>query len=123
MLTQYYTDQSLLDNILGATENLINDQFEPILYGYPNYISNETGSKVIASTTSTSTGEFYGFIDAIKDNRKGKVTLNNVFKDIRFENCLIGDLGRSFHALSIIKNRQIQLNSLLMKIRSINTKG
>ena len=118
-LTQYYTEINLLDDILTATQGIIYSQLEPIMSDYSlGYMSETSGRNVVAAVDVS---ELYDFVDKIKDNRQKGVSVTRVFSNPKFESYLIGDMGRAFHALAIIKDRKAKLEALMMKVVDINS--
>jgi hypothetical protein len=117
-LTQYYTEINLLDDILIATQGIIYDQLEPIMSDYSlDYLSQTSGANVVAAVDVS---ELYDFVNEIEDNRQKGASVTRVFDDPKFESYLIGDMGRAFHALAIIKDRKIKLEALMMKVVDTN---
>ncbi|WP_051155395.1 DUF6090 family protein [Winogradskyella psychrotolerans] len=110
-LSQYYTDFTLIEKSFSSISRFIENQFEPIMYTLPeNYINKNTGNLVI---NEGSVQEFYNKVASIKDYRGITADYEKILKTPKLENYLIGDMGRTFGAISIISTRQHMLNQLL----------
>jgi len=115
-LNQYYTNFEELKGIMAATMRLLESSLEPIMATVPmNYIKKETGIYVITSEEHENK-DLYEYVYGIKDERSITVDLNIILKNPSFEAYLLGDLGRSFNALTSIKIRKTQLSKIKSEI-------
>lgn len=115
-LSQYYADFALIESLLTSTTRVIESQLEPILAQIPEgYISEKTGSLVI---NEEKVAGFYKKIAAIEDLRDINIDYQSILNDPRFENYLIGDMGRAFNTLGKIEKRIKALNQIKNQLRS-----
>jgi hypothetical protein len=115
-ITQYYSDFEEVNETTNSTSQYIREQFEPIMSSIPlNYMSSESNNLVISSESGDNS-DFYTFIDSIEDKRNLTVDFKGFMEKPEFENYIIGDLGRSFNALSTIKKRKIRITEISKEV-------
>jgi hypothetical protein len=113
-LSQYYADFVLLENSFSTITRLVENQFEPLMYTLPEgYMTETTGNLVI---NEEDVQIFYNKVSSIKDNRNILYDYDRILKTSSFENYLIGDMGRTYGAISKIESRKAILNRLLEHI-------
>ncbi|MFC7357691.1 DUF6090 family protein [Jejudonia soesokkakensis] len=113
-LSQYYADFPLIEKSFSSVQRFIENQFEPIMYTLPeSYMTQETGNLVISEGDVQ---DFYNKIATIKDFRNITPDYDGLLRTPIMENYLIGDMGRSFGALAVIKARYGMLRNLKLKL-------
>jgi hypothetical protein len=114
-LSQYYADFPLIEKSFSAVLRFIENQFEPLMYTLPeSYMTEQTGMLVV---NEGDVQDFYKKIASIKDYRNITPDYERLLRTPVMENYLIGDMGRSFGALSIITVRQEMLKELKLNIK------
>lgn len=113
-LSQYYDEFNLIESTCTSILRFIETHFEPLMYTLPeSYMTIETGNMVINEENVL---EFYEKIASIEDHRNLTVDYERILRTPKFENYLIGDLGRTYNALGKITARRIKLNQLKASI-------
>ena len=116
-LNQFYADFEELNGIMEATLRSLEFNLEPLMATIPeNFITVESGAYVVMSEWHGDSG-LYEYLDAIKDNRKLRVDIKAFIQKPPFEHYLIGDLGRSFNALTSLKLREERLSLIKNEIK------
>ena len=116
-LNQFYADFEELNVIMESTLRSLESKLEPLMSTVPeNFITSESGAYVIMSEWHGNSG-FYEFIDDIKDKRNLTVDIKTFIQKPQFEYYLIGDLGRSFNALTSLKLREERLSKIKNEIK------
>lgn len=116
-INQFYADFEELNAIMKATLNSLESNLEPLMATIPeNFITLESGAYVVMSQWHGNSG-LYEFIDDIKDNRNLTVDIKTFIQKPPFEHYLIGDLGRSFNALTSLKLREERLSKIKSEIK------
>lgn len=114
-LSQYYADFPLIEKSFSSVLRFIENQFEPLMYTLPeSYMTEQTGMLVV---NEGDVQDFYKKIASIKDYRNITPDYEGLLSTPIMENYLIGDMGRSFGALVIIKERQEMLTQLQFRIK------
>jgi len=117
-LSQYYADFTLIEAAFSSIMRFIETNFEPLMYSLPeSYMTQSTGDLVI---NEGSVQEFYDKVASVKDYRNETVDYERILRTPLMENYLIGDMGRTFNALSKIKKRKENLTFIKHKIRNYN---
>ncbi|WP_411767922.1 DUF6090 family protein [Winogradskyella sp. A3E31] len=110
-ISKYYADFTLMETAFSSILRFIENQFEPMMYTLPeSYMNEHTGDLVI---NEGDVQEFYDKVASIKDYRNITVDYQSLLKKPLMENYIIGDMGRTFNALSKVKARQ----ELLLKLK------
>jgi len=113
-LSQYYADFPLIEKAFSSTLRFVENQFEPLMYTLPeSYMTEHTGILVV---NEGNVQDFYNKIASIKDYRNITADYERLLRTPIMENYLIGDMGRSFNALGVIKVRQEMRKRLELKI-------
>jgi hypothetical protein len=116
-LSRYYAEFGLIENSLNSITRFIETHFEPLLYTLPeSYMTVESGDLVI---NEGDVKEFYEKIASIKDTRNLTPDYERILRTPVMENYLIGDMGRSYNALSRITARRAMLIKLKGEIKGV----
>lgn len=119
-LSQYYDEFNQLESTFSSIQRFVETQFEPLMYTLPeSYMTKETGNMVINEENVLG---FYEKIASIKDYRNLTVDGERILRTPKFENYLIGDMGRTYNAVGKITARQIMLIQLKESITKNNLK-
>lgn len=117
-ITQYYSNFQTIQQVSASTSQIVIDQFEPIMATIPeNFIGIESNDFVITSEKYNN-NEYYEFLSSIEDTRNLTIDFKSFFKAPVFENYIIGDLGRSFNALSVIAQRKTRTSQIAKEIKA-----
>ena len=102
-LAQYYADFILIEAQFESLRRFVESQLEPLMATIPeSYITAKTGSLVIQEEDVQG---FYNKIEAIKDTRNLNIDYESLMQDPKFENYIIGDIGRTSNTLGKIEER------------------
>ena len=102
-LAQYYADFILVKAQFDSSRLFTESQLEPLMATIPeSYNTSKTGSLVIQEEDVQG---FYDKIAAIKDTRNLTIAYESLMQDPKFENYLIGDMGRTSNAIGKINQR------------------
>ena len=113
---QYYSEFAQLAEVITSTLRLIESTFEPLMSSTPkNYLSDLSSELVIAIGDNQS---FYTLLGAIEDTRPNNAqrAIKEFMQKTEFESYVIGDLGRSYHAIARIHSRLERNDSLQLEI-------
>ncbi|MEM5564047.1 DUF6090 family protein [Psychroserpens sp. AS72] len=109
-LAQYYADFILIKAQFDSSRRFVESQLEPFMATIPeSYITTNTGNLVIQEEDVQG---FYDKIAAIKDTRNLTIDYESLMQDPRFENYLIGDMGRTSNTLGKIGQRLTALKQI-----------
>jgi hypothetical protein len=102
-LAQYYADFILIQAQFDSSRRFVENQLEPLISKIPeSYMTEKTGNLVI---NEEDVQRFYKKIASIKDNRNLTIDYQSILQDPRFENYIIGDMGRTYNTIGKIEQR------------------